>query len=482
MISGKGNESTNENVTKKGKTIVCEWHNAPLTTTDGKVFGVVSMMLDVTEQKKTENELKQSQQMLQNIIDLLPVRIFWKDSNLNYLGSNKAFAKDAGWKSPADLTGKDDFQMVWKEHANLYREDDAKVIKSGISKLDYEEPLTTPTGEESWINTNKVPLKNDKGKITGVLGTYVDITDRKNIEKKLEERKQLLDEAQRVAGLGVYKTDFIKNRWESSEILDGIFGIDEDYVRSVDGWASLIHPEDRKMMTEYLQNEVFAKKHDFDKEYRIVQKNSGETRWVSGLGKMTFDKQNKPLTMVGTIQDITGRKTVDDVLKQNEERYRTLINVAPLCIKWFDSEGNLVSVNRHGQEEHFLVGKSDEEIKNWKYMECIEEKYRDLVKESMQKALVSGKSSEFDMEHVPGTSTGHWCHSYLVPAMDDKGKVKYVLFISRDFTAEKIAEDEKNKNLDMLEKFKDLTVGRELRMIELKKKIEELTGKKDSTE
>ena len=188
--------------------------------------------------------------------------------------------------------------------------------------------------------------------------------------------------------------------------------------------------------------------------------------------------KNGEIDLLSTImRDITEQKNAENILKENEERYRTLINVAPLCIKWFDEKGNLISVNQHGKEEHFLVGKSDEEIKNWKYMECIEKKYRDMVKTKMADAL-TGKSSEFDMEHVPGTSTGHWCHSYLVPATGENGKVKYVLFISRDFTSEKIAEEGKNKNLEMLEKFKELTVDRELRMIELKKRIEELTGGK----
>lgn len=79
-------------------------------------------------------------QLLQEIIDLLPVRIFWKDINLNYLGCNKAFAQDAGKSEPAELIGKDDFQMGWKDQAELYRADDMKVVESGVSKLNYEEP------------------------------------------------------------------------------------------------------------------------------------------------------------------------------------------------------------------------------------------------------------------------------------------------------------------------------------------------------
>jgi PAS domain S-box-containing protein len=391
------------------------------------------------------------------------------DPNFRYLYLNKAAVEQGKRNSADELVGHTMMEM----YPGIEKTELFEKIKEALEKkvaTYIENEFKFPDGSKGWfeLRIRSIP--------EGVFILSLDITDNKNNEKTSEERERLFKEAQLVAHLGVYRTDFTKNKWESSEVLDEIFGIGKDYVHSVDGWASLIHPDDRKMMTDYLQNEVFAKKLNFDKEYRIIQKNSGRARWVHGLGEMTFDKQNKPLTMVGTIQDITERKTEEISLGESENRYRTLVDVAPLCIKWFDENGKLISINQHGKEEHFLVGKSDDEIRNWNYIECIVEKYRGLVKENLSKAL-GGKSSEFDMEHVPGTSTGHWCHSYMVPAMDDKGKVKYVLFISRDFTSEKIAEDEKNKNLEILKKFKELTIGRELKMMELKKKIAALREK-----
>ncbi len=161
----------------------------------------------------------------------------------------------------------------------------------------------------------------------------------------------------------------------------------------------------------------------------------------------------------------------------SEYLYKTLLDTAPLCIKLFDAQGNLVSVNKGAREEHFLLDKSDEEIKHWKYMDCIEEKYHDLVKESMKKAL-EGESSEFDMEHVPGTSTGHWCHSSLAPAKDKNGNFKYILFISKDVTSEKEAEIQKDENIKELKKLNQLMIDRELKMIELKEENRRLTNQR----
>ncbi|KAB2969229.1 bacteriohemerythrin [Zoogloea sp.] len=124
--------------------------------------------------------LEASQSLLKTIIDTAPIRVFWKDRESRYLGCNPAFARDAGLSGPADLIGRDDSEMVWAPEAELYRQDDRAVIESGVPKLNYEEPQTTPTGEAIWLRSSKVPLRGREGEIIGVLGIYDDITERKN--------------------------------------------------------------------------------------------------------------------------------------------------------------------------------------------------------------------------------------------------------------------------------------------------------------
>jgi len=122
---------------------------------------------------------------------------------------------------------------------------------------------------------------------------------------------QLLKETQAIAGIGSYITDFRTGRWTSSEQLDAIFGIDAAFERSVEGWLSLVHPEDRAMMSEYLTHEVLGKGAFFDKEYRIIRRRDGAERWVHGRGRTSFDDQHQVLTLIGTIQDITERREVE---------------------------------------------------------------------------------------------------------------------------------------------------------------------------
>jgi PAS domain S-box-containing protein len=143
------------------------------------------LITTITEHKQLEEVLQESQQMLQSVLDTIPVRVFWKDLDSTFLGCNRPFALDAGLQSPEEIIGKNDFEMGWAEQAELYRADDRLVMETGKPKLGYEEPQTTPDDSIIWLRTNKVPLFDVEGRIKGVLGTYENITKSKEAEEKL---------------------------------------------------------------------------------------------------------------------------------------------------------------------------------------------------------------------------------------------------------------------------------------------------------
>lgn len=146
-----------------------------------------------------------------------------------------------------------------------------------------------------------------------------EILDRKQVEEHLRESKRLLSESQRVARLGSYVWSLKTGQWSSSTILDDIFGIDEKYNRSLEGWVNIIHPDWQRNMNEYVLNEVVAKRQRFDKEYQIIRRSDGKTCWVHGLGELEYDSDNSPEKLIGTIIDITERKKAEEeILKLNE--------------------------------------------------------------------------------------------------------------------------------------------------------------------
>jgi PAS domain S-box-containing protein len=153
------------------------------------------LVQDVTERIDSDSALKESHNLLQTVVETLPMRVFWKDRDSRYLGCNSLFAQDSGEDSPAAVIGRDDFQMGWKEQAERYRLDDRQVMESGIPKLLFDEPQATPDGRTLWLRTSKVPLRNSAGEAIGVLGVYEDITERKRAEDQLRKLSQAVEQS-----------------------------------------------------------------------------------------------------------------------------------------------------------------------------------------------------------------------------------------------------------------------------------------------
>ncbi len=117
--------------------------------------------------------------VLVQIVDTLPARIFWKDRDSRFLGCNQLFAQDAGIADPHEFVGKSDYFFYHPDQAKVFRDDDAEVMFSGVPKLGILEKLTRANGQIVWLETNKWPLQDDEGEIIGVIGMYVDISEKK---------------------------------------------------------------------------------------------------------------------------------------------------------------------------------------------------------------------------------------------------------------------------------------------------------------
>jgi PAS domain S-box-containing protein len=178
---------------KDGSTIRVEIYSGGVIW-DGVPARIVTA-IDVTERKRAKEQLIASQKLTEDIIDAIPVRVFWKDSSLVYLGCNAAFARDTGLTDPKEIIGKNDYELAWRDQAERYRDDDREVIETGRPKLLIEEPQTTPEGKPITLLTTKIPLRNSSGEISGVIGAYMDITDRKKAEERLRAQAEIIDRA-----------------------------------------------------------------------------------------------------------------------------------------------------------------------------------------------------------------------------------------------------------------------------------------------
>ncbi len=143
-------------------------------------------------------------------------------------------------------------------------------------------------------------------------------------EKALKESVLAMNEAQRIARVGTYITDIKTGLWQSSAILDDIFGIDNTFIKTIDNWNALVDPEDRQALLDD-NNQVIESGGKFKHDYQVIRPCDGQRRWVTALGEFTYDTEGKPAILRGTIQDITQRKLSELELQKHRDHLATLV-------------------------------------------------------------------------------------------------------------------------------------------------------------
>jgi two-component system sensor histidine kinase/response regulator len=174
------------------------------------------------ERRHAEARLAYERNLLRTLIDNMPDCIYVKDRESRFLAANSGVARLMGVSSPDELLGKTDFEFFPPDLAQRYRNDEVEVIENGHPVINREEPTCTPEGEQRWLLTTKVPVRDRRGAVVAVVGMGRDITVRKAAEAALLEAKQAAEQANRS------KSEFLANM--SHEIrtpMNGILGMTE---------------------------------------------------------------------------------------------------------------------------------------------------------------------------------------------------------------------------------------------------------------
>ncbi|ABW31288.1 PAS domain S-box protein [Acaryochloris marina] len=166
----------------------------PVLDPQGHVYAIGGVSTNISDRKRTENQLRESQQLLRLVIDNIPQLIYWKDHDSIYLGCNQNFAASMGLDSPEQVIGKTD-DALSKPHKHLAasQQNDERVISTGIPELHVLQIFNTEQNGNVWADTNKIPLKDPFDNTVGILGTYEDISDRKQAEQALKQVNEELE-------------------------------------------------------------------------------------------------------------------------------------------------------------------------------------------------------------------------------------------------------------------------------------------------
>ncbi|MFO1424843.1 MAG: PAS domain S-box protein [Candidatus Competibacteraceae bacterium] len=415
------------------------WADKAVLDERGQVVAIMSLGRDITERKQVEEALRQSRNLLQTVLDTIPARVFWKDRDLRYLGCNQTFAHDAGVSSPDDMVGRDDYQMGWREQADLYRNDDWRVLESGKPKLDYEELQTTPDGRHIWLRTSKVPLRDADGVVFGILGTYQDITEYKRAENAL----QLSEITYREIFNSVNDTIWIHDI-ETFSFLDvnntvvEMFGysVEEALGLSVEAISSGIPPFVQATAMNFLKKALAGEPQIF--EWQCKHKN-GNLFWTEVNIKQATIAGKECLLAIE--RDITARKQAEAQLRESEARFRRLAENAPdMIYRMTLPEGRYEYVS---PASHPITGYAPEEFYQSPHLiqPVIHPDWRaDLAEEWTE--LIAGRALptyEYQIVHPSGQTK--WLRQRNVLVRDEQGQPVAIEGIVSDITEHKLLEE-----------------------------------------
>jgi PAS domain S-box-containing protein len=411
---------------------------------------------EIQERSLITEQLQQREQILRLVINNIPQLIFWKDRHSVYLGCNQEMAHLGGCANPEEMVGKTDFEMVWRSEAAGYQAKDKEVMNSGQAMYKFEEIITQEDGSFKWIQTSKIPLYDSNNQVIGILGTSDDITERRRAEVLLQEYNQRLEqevadktqalhlgeERFRLAMLGA--TDglwdwnlqtndvYYSPRWKE------MLGFTEDEIANrVESGMQRLHPDDSHLLGAVLEDYVAKKILAFEVTFRMQHKN-GHYIWILSRAKGVW-QDDQLIRLVGTHVDISEQKHSEQILQQQEQFLRLIIDNIPQLIFWKDVRGNYLGCNKSFANQVNLaqytdiIGKVDEQL----FPPHLSEKF---IKAD-QRVIQGGFATLGIIEKITGLDGEiTWLETNKMPLHDSNGNIVGVLGTSENITERKRAE------------------------------------------
>lgn len=281
----------------------------------------------------TVETLKSELDLLQTIINSVPINIYVKDTQSRKVLVNRAEYEYMGAGSASEVLGKDDTELFPDESARQSLEEDQLVVTEGQSILGKETLNTRLDGSQCWFLTSKIPLRNSEGTITGLLGISIDITSRKQAELKLQRMTEMLEQTSLVAKVGGWEVDVPSQAVFWSPITKEIHELPADFEPDLaTGINFYKEGESRERINEVIKNCIEQGK-PWDVELQLITA-TGREVWVRAIGKGEFHN-GKCVRLFGTFQDIDKRKKNEKRANESALLLKKLSDRVPGCLYQF---------------------------------------------------------------------------------------------------------------------------------------------------
>ncbi len=363
-----GNRTINENITKDGKTIICEWYNTPLVADNGEVMGVVSLAQDITERKAAQKALKQSEQRVRLFVEHTPAAVAMLDREMRYILASRRWLTDYQL-GEQEIIGRSHYE-IFPENCDRQKEIHQRCLAGAVEKCE-EDPFVRTDGEPMWLRWEIHPWHDSSGEIGGIIMFTEVITQKKaaqaeilrmnaELEQRVIERTQQLESANQLKDELLLREQLARVQAETaqqrfSELVNGLVDVifwEGDPVtfefsfvcqsaQKILGyplerwitpgfWVEIIHPDDRARVVNFCQAQI-CQGRDYELEYRCIA-SDGRTVWLRDRTYIVRDQQGQIQKTRGLMIDITQSKQKEEELRESEARFRTMADTAPVLI------------------------------------------------------------------------------------------------------------------------------------------------------
>ena len=306
------------NKRKDGTEFPISLSTSVIKNENGETIALVGVAVDITDRKHAEKTLADKEAQLRTLLQTIPDLIWLKDVNGVYMTCNKMFEQFFG--SPeSEIIGKTDYDFVDKDLAELFRNNDQKVMKAGKPSINEEWITFASDGHKALLETIKMPMYNTKNEIIGVLGVGRDITYRKHSEEMLRQSETKYRNLIETMPDGVYRSTPEGKFIEVNDAMVRILGYDsKEDLMSIDIKTQLyFDSEERERLTKKLRiNEL---------DIFPLRKKDGSTVYIEDHGWFVADDNGKTIFHEGISRDVTQRKNAEVQLQLYAEQLKELV-------------------------------------------------------------------------------------------------------------------------------------------------------------
>ena len=388
--------------------------------------------IDVTERKKTEDEIRETNVFLDTILENIPNMIFVKDADeLRFIRFNKAGEKLLGY-SRKDLIGKNDYDFFPKEQADFFTNKDRDVLKKGDLLDIPEEPIDTTAGKR-FLHTQKIPVLDENGKPLYLLGISEDITERKIAERNLKELNERFIKIFNLSPVAMSICHMDDGHFvvinETFEKLFLVKNAEAEGKTSVE--LKIADAELRRETVKHLEEE---KGHIRTEEVRLRKTNGEVMDMLASLETIEFD--NTTCILMAFV-DITERKKVEERLKVLNERFLKIFNLSPVAMSISNIDDAIIVQANEAFEKMFLITRDEAIGKSFAELQI-----RTDDRGALLKYLEKQGGSAFGLEMKLRKTTGQFLDALVSIEMIDFNDKKCLLSAAMDITRRKEAEEE----------------------------------------